>query len=359
MKISNPLTKEHSRLKKYSLWLVLLTTVLMAVVNYLWSRADAATSRHSYLAALSKDVEHQLSPLLYFGRVQQKEIAVLFAKGEPAEQLNQGIVGVIDSNNAVSLSAAEQGMLNQLLPVLNQQMRVMPFLQQWSYLSAGGQLFQPQEHDLNALAVANHALSYIKALPALQQQTDELTLAPPVTQPGYFVLITPLRHNRLLQGYLLLTVDVAAMMQQIKLLHSSDTLLLLDNVGQVMLAVQDGRAADPKLFDGIHQHDQVQSLEQWPLALHVQADSSTALREEVSRFLLQMLSFSLPLLLLMWFWLSRFKSRTLRPFGRLLTHVDRLHRGDLTGVRHVPPEWEDVFIQVRRLKFFDAGRNVE
>lgn len=359
MKISNPLTKEHSRLKKYSLWLVLLTAVLMAVVNYLWSRADLAANRQSYLTALSKDVEHQLSPLQYFGRVQQKDIAALFSNGQTAAELTQGIVGVVDSNNATPLSAAEHGMLNQLFPVLNQQIRVMPFLQQWSYLSSGGQLFQPQEHDINASAVASHALSYIKALPALQQQTDELLLIPPVTQPGYFVLIVPLRHNRMLQGYLLLTVDLTAMLQQIKLQHASDTLLLLDNVGQVMLAIQDARAADPKLFDGIHQHDQVQSLEQWPLALHVQAESAAVLREEATRFMLQIVSFTLPLLLLMWFWLNRFKSRTLRPFGRLLTHVDRLHRGDLTGVRHVPAEWEDVFIQVRRLKFFDAGRNVE
>ena len=63
MKISNPLTKEHSRLKKYSLWLVLITAVLMAVVNYLWSRTDQEASRQNYLAALGKDVEHQLLPL--------------------------------------------------------------------------------------------------------------------------------------------------------------------------------------------------------------------------------------------------------------------------------------------------------
>lgn len=359
MKISNPLTKEHSRLKKYSLWLVFITAVLMAIVNYLWSRTDQESSRQNYLAALGKDVEHQLLPLQYFGRVQQKEIAALFANGQTAAQPVQGIVGVVDSNNAVALTGAELGMLNQLLPVLSQQMRVMPYLQQWSYLSVGGQLFQPQEHDLNAVAVASHAASYIKAYPALQQQSDEIALIPPVTQPGYFVLITPLRHQRMLQGYLLLTVDLAAMMQKIKLQQPSDTLLLLDAVGQVMLAVQDGRAADPKLFDGIHQHDQVQSLEQWPLALHVQTEGSAVLRTEATRFMLQVVSFILPLLLLMWFWLSRFKSRTLRPFGRLLTHVDRLHRGDLTGVRHVPPEWEDVFIQIRRLKFFDAGRNVE
>lgn len=359
MKISNPLTKEHSRLKKYSLWLMLLAAIVMAIVNHLWSRADQQSNRQSYLSALSKDVEHQLAPLQFFGRVQQREVAGLFARGLSAEQVSQGIVGVVDSNNASRLSGAEMGMLNQLFPVLNLQMRVMPYFQQWSYLSAGGQLFQPQEHDLNAAAVASHALSYIKALPTLQQQSDELVLIPPVTQPGYFVLIVPLRHQRLLQGYLLLTVDVAAMMQQIKLQHSSDTLLLLDNVGQVMLAVRDARSADPKLFNGIHQHDQVQSVEQWPLSLHVQADETTALREEASRFMLQVASFSIPLLLLAWFWLARFKSRTLRPFGRLLTHVDRLHRGDLTGVRHVPHEWEDVFIQVRRLKFFDAERHVE
>jgi hypothetical protein len=359
MKISNPLTKEHSRLKTYSLWVALLTALLMAVVNYMWSRADLKANQQSYLTALSKDVEHQLAPLLFFGRVQQRDINSLFGNGQVAEQVSQGIVGVVDTNNAAPLSPAEMGMLNQLLPVLNQQMRVMPFFQQWTYLSAGGRLFQPQEHDLNANAVASHALSYIRALPALQQHTDELTLIPPVSQPGYFVLITPLRHNRLLQGYLLLTVDLATMMQTIKLQHPSDTLLLLDNTGQVMLAVQDGRVADQRSFDGIHQHDQVQSVDQWPLALHVQADSSAVLRDESTRFLLQMVSFTVPLLLLMWFWLSRFKSRTLRPFARMLTHVDRLHRGDLTGVRHVPPEWDDVFNQIRRLKFFDEEKHVE
>lgn len=351
MKINNPVQQEYFRLKRYSMVLILLVAVSMALLNYLWSRTDQQQSQRAYLSALSKDVEHQLGPLLYFSRMQQRDIGALLATVTPAASLSQGIVGVPDnSQSPLELNAKEMAMLNQLTPVLAQQLRVMPFFQQWSYLSAGGRLYQPQQHDLNALAVAAHAQSYIRALPALAQVSDDVALIPPISQPGYFVLIVPLRHAKLLHGYLLLTVDLTAMLQQVALQHSGDTLLLLDQIGQVMLAVQDGRAVDAKSFDGVHQHDNLQSLEQWPLALHLQPDAATARRFEVTRFLLQVAGYLLPLSMLYLFWFYRYKRKTMGPFARQLTHIDRLLRDDLTGVRHIPAGWEDVFNLIRRLK---------
>ena len=351
MKINNPVQQEYFRLKKYSMLLIVLVAVLMALLNYLWSRTDQQQNQQAYLSALGKDVEHQLGPLLYFSRAQQRDISGLLATAEPATELAQGIAGVPDvSQSPLPLSAKEIGMLNLLTPQIGLQLRVMPFFQQWSYLSVGGSLYQPQQHDLNAMAVGAHAQSYLRALPALQQASDEVLLIPPISQPGYFVLIVPLRQAKLLHGYLLLTVDLTTMLQQVGLQHSGDSLLLLDQFGQVMLAVQDGRLADAKLFDGLHQHDHLQTLEQWPLALHVQHDAATARRFEVTRFLLQVAGYLLPLSLLYLFWFHRYKRKTMGPFGRQLTHIDRLLRDDLTGVRHIPTGWEEVFNLIRRLK---------
>ncbi len=366
MKISNPLLNEQKRHRRNGMVLLLVLGFSMALLDYLVALSDRLDLRQTQLNAATSDLDHQLLPLLHLANVMQAQASQALQQAPENAGLadNTGLAAhaglnggqltplrpVDKSQQVRPLMEAETAMLQQLQPWFRQQLKSTPYLLNLSYISEGLQWFHLTEADASAVELANVALQQIAALVHIQLNTNAANLLVLDELKQRYALHIPVRQDKNLVGHLLLEIDLLAMLQQVKISQHSATLILMDKVGKVLLAVQDGHLANPSSYDGSDQNDSLQHLALLPFVLHIQPDAVRDTKAELTRFAGEVVLYMAPLLVLYLYMLSRFKRKVLRPFSRLLIHVARLERGDVQGVRHVPLEWEAVFKQTEQLR---------
>ncbi len=354
MKISNPLLNEQKRLRRNSLVLLLMLSLSMALLDYLVALSERLDLRQAQLNAATADFDHQLLPLLHVATVLQQEAGQLLQQQAiPAQQLSaQQTALKIDEqdNSAKLLSAEEISMLNQLEPWFRQQLKTSRYLLNISYISEGLQWVHFTEADARSVELATIAAKQIEAMAHLQLSSTSVNLLVLDELKQRYALHIPVRQDKNLVGHLLLEVDLLSMLQQVKMTQYGATLMLMDKVGKVLLATQDGQLTDSSSYNGSDQNDSLQHLEALPFALHIQPDSGADTKAELWRFTTEVALYFVPLWLLYLYMLTRFKRKVLRPFARLLIHIARLERGDIQGVRHIPVEWDSVFKQTEQLR---------
>ncbi len=352
MKIINPLLNEQKRFRRNGFLLALLLAAAMGLLDYLTAVSDRIDLRQTQLNAATSDLDHQLLPLLHLTKVLQQEASAALLKDSGGTVLLDGKVSVLGGADAQTqpLSSAEISMLNQLTPVFRQQLKASRYLLNLSYLSETRHWYHLEDVDARGLEMADSALQQIRAMPHLQATSETTNLLVLDEIKHKYGLQLPVRQGKNVVGHLLLEIDLLDIMRQIKLAEAKTLLLLMDKVGKGVLAVQDGQLADSSLYNGSHQHDNLQHLALLPFALHLQPDADADRSRELRTFLLGLASYLVPMMLLYFYLLSRFKRKVLRPFSRLLIHVARLARGDNQGVRHIPMEWESVFRQTEDIR---------
>lgn len=354
MKISNPLLNEQKRLRRNSFALLLLLSLAMALLDYLVALSDRLDLRQAQLNAATADFDHQLLPLLHVASVLQTEASQLLHQPAVATtELNgqQTALQVAEQNaSAKALSADEIAMLNQLEPWFRQQLKTSRYLLNISYISEGQQWVHFTDADARSVELATIAARQIDVMAHLQLNSNAANLLVLDELKQRYALHIPIRQEKNLVGHLLLEIDLLSMLQQVKVTQYGATLMLMDKVGKVLLATQDGQLADSSSYNGSDQNDSLQHLEALPFALHIQPDSTIDARAELWRFATEVALYFVPLWLLYLYMLTRFKRKVLRPFARLLIHVARLERGDVQGVRHVPVEWDAVFKKTEQLR---------
>lgn len=363
MKINNPLLNEQKRLRRNGFALLLVLAIAMALLDYLLALSQRLELRQVQLNAATADFDHQLLPLLHLAAVMQKEAELQLQQPGVAATLTDGQQTALaaDSKDKISqpLTESEMHMLNQLSPWFRQQLKAARYLLNISYLSEGMQWFHLHEADASTISLANTAAKQIAELAHLQRNTTDANLLVLDELKQRYSLHIPVRQNKSIVGHLLLEVDLLSMLQQVKVTQLGATLMLMDKVGKVILATQDGQLTDSAGYDGSDQNDSVQNLELLPFALHIQPDSVRDTKAELTRFAAELALYMTPLLILYLYVLTRFKRKILRPFSRLLIHVARLERGDVQGVRHVPVEWEAVFKQTEQLRGRESEKSAD
>ena len=354
MKISNPLLNEQKRLRRNSFALLLVLTFAMALLDYLVALSERLELRQTQLIAATADFDHQLLPLLHLAAVMQREAAQFVQQSGGATELIAGRqIALTPDDHAMTvkpLSDVEIDMLNQLHPWFVQQLKATRYLLDISYLSAGMHWFHYRDSDAGALERAQAAVHQINSIGHLQLNSMAVNLLVLDELKRRYVLHIPMKQDKIVIGHLLLEIDLLAMLQQVKMSQQGATLMLMDKVGTVLLATQDGQLAENSSYDGSDQNDSLQHLELLPYALHIQPDSIRDTKAELLRFAAELALYMTPMLVLYFYMLLRFKRKVLRPFSRLLIHIGRLERGDVQGVRHVPLEWEAAFKQTEQLR---------
>lgn len=354
MKISNPLLNEQKRLRRNSFALLLLLALSMALLDYLVALSDRLDLRQAQLNAATADFDHQLLPLLHVATVLQYEAGQLLQQPAAAEAVltgQQTALQIAEKNSSAKpLAADEISMLNQLEPWFRQQLKTSRYLLNISYISEGLQWVHFSDADARSVELATIAARQIDAMAHLQLNSSTANLLVLDELKQRYALHIPVRQDKNLVGHLLFEVDLLSMLQQVKVTQYGATLMLMDKVGKVLLATQDGQLADASSYNGSDQNDSLQHLEALPFALHIQPDSSADTKAELWRFTTEVGLYFVPLWLLYLYMLTRFKRKVLRPFARLLIHIARLERGDVQGVRHVPVEWDAVFKQTEQLR---------
>jgi hypothetical protein len=353
MKISNPLLNEQKRLRRNSFALLLILAFAMSLMDYLVALSDRLDLRQAQLNAATADFDHQLLPLLHVAAVLQNEASQLLQQPAAATQLTgqETALQIAEQNSKTKpLSADEIAMLNQLEPWFRQQLKTSRYLLNISYISEGLQWVHFTDADARSVELATIAARQIAAMPHMQLNSTSANMLVLDELKQRYALHIPVRQGKNLVGHLLLEVDLLSMLQQVKMTQHGATLMLMDKVGKVLLATQDGQLADSSSYDGSDQNDSLQHLEALPFALHIQPDSSADTKAELWRFVTEVALYFVPLWLLYLYMLTRFKRKVLRPFARLLIHIARLERGDMQGVRHVPVEWDSVFKQTEQLR---------
>ncbi len=354
MKISNPLLNEQKRNRRNGLVLIILLAVSMALLDYLMALSDRLDLRQMQLNAATSDFDHQLLPLLHLAEVMQTEASQALQQPQAEALLPAGQLTALrpleQSQQVQPLTTAEIAMLKQMEPWFRQQLRSTRYLLNVSYISEGLQWFHLTDADASSIELANVAMQQIGALAHMQLNSSTANMLVLDELKQRYALHIPVKLDKNVAGHLLFEIDLLAMLQQVKVSQHGATLMLMDKVGKVLLAAQDGQLADATIYNGSDQNDSLQQLESLPFALHIQPDAVRDTRAELVRFGSELLLYSIPLLVLYFYMLSRFKRKVLRPFARLLIHVARLERGDVQGVRHVPLEWESVFKQTEQLR---------
>lgn len=354
MKVSNPLLNELRRQRRNGLALLLVLALSMALLDYLTALTDRIDVRQAQLTMATSDLDHQITPLLHLAQVLQTVANQALQQAPTAAVVLTGQVTALHSRDklrpAEPLTDAEMFMLQQLEPWFHQQLKSTQYLLNLSYVSERLQWFHLTGADPSFADLAQVALQQIGLLGHTQLNTNIPNLLVLDPQQQRYAVHVPVRQDKTVVGHLLLEIDLLTMVQQVRLAQPEAGLILLDKVGQVLLAIQDAQMVEKTIYDGAHQNDSVQNLSTLPIALHIQPNATQTTKAELIRFVSEILFYLLPLLVLYLYLLSRFKRQVLRPFSRFLIHVARMERGDVHGVRHVPIEWETVFKQTEQLR---------
>jgi sensor c-di-GMP phosphodiesterase-like protein len=94
---------------------------------------------------------------------------------------------------------------------------------------------------------------------------------------------------------------------------------------------------------------QVQRLNTMPWSVALLEQKSSLFAAGVKDFFWHWLTYLGLLGMLLAFMQYRYRRRTLSAFRRLLVHTDRLFKGQMQGVRHVPEGWRELFDRICEL----------
>ncbi len=348
----NPLFNEYKRSQLRTLLVVLCLAFAAAVIDYFIALNQRIAQQQTLLNSAVEDLEHQLSPLLHLLKVLKADaqLSLLAEQTIDASTPLAGVQWSVDAEHPeATLSDAEVAMLQQLYPKLQHSQRSTLAIRQFNYVSNNGVWFSTTEGRTAALELQSEVY--------WQQKKQQHKLGLPDIRlhkvdagESRFLLVIPLQNKEQHVGELLLEIDLANMLKLVATAQLGARVMLMDDVGQPLLTVEKLQVVASASKDLVHHSDNLKTLEQLQLTLHLEPMHIASVSRELLNFIGHMLLYLVTLLLLSFYHRRRFKVKVLSPFHRLLVHIDRLRRGDPQGVRSIPADWVQVFHQVEQIR---------
>lgn len=348
----NPLHTEFKRAQLRTYVVVLCLAFTAAVFDYFIALNQRITQQQNLLNSAVEDLDHQFSPLLHLMTVLKAD-AELSLLAEQQSDANKPLPGmlwsVVPEQPEAKLSDAEFAMLQQLTPKLLHSQRSTVAIRQFNYVSNNGVWYSANDARTAALELQSRLYWEQK-----QQQhklgLPDIRLHKVDAAESIFILAIPVQKKELYVGELLLELDLASMLKLVAKAQQGAQVQLLNDVGQPLLTVEKMQVLPNQPQDLVHHSDNLKSLSQLNLTLHLEPLHIASLSNELMNFIGHLVLYLITLLLLSYYLRRRFKTKVLSPFHRLMVHIERLHRGDNQGVRNIPAEWVQIFHQVEQIR---------
>lgn len=340
----NPLVQEYRRSSRRGWFLVLTLSLALGAISFVHQHQQRIDARQQLLNVVTLDLQHQLQPYFHLLKTLQLDAGLYFNREEPIDKIEQNQLLVLNADEKNNLLPAEINMLVGMKGQLQAFSHSVAGIKQLGYRSQRGYWF-------DAAPIESNRREQMQQLTAPLDQlntklADVSSWAVNSARDGIAIAV-PVRHNSLL-GYWVVQIDLVALLKELNQIENHASIILMNDKAVPLLTVQDAQLVDNN-YDGLHQNDIFQGISGTPFLLHVQPDGAESVRGALWSFLTQWLLFLVVLTLLHLYQRYRFKKKVLGPFARLVTHWNRLERGDAVGVRHVPAEWKPWFEQADRI----------
>ncbi|OBP16601.1 hypothetical protein A5320_04185 [Rheinheimera sp. SA_1] len=348
----NPLHTEYKRSQLRTFIVVLCLAFSAAVFDYFIALNQRIAQQQNLLNSAVEDLEHQFSPLLHLMTVLKADAELSLLAEQPSDAskpLTGMLWSVVAEQPDATLSDAEVAMLQQLMPKLQHSQRSTVVIRQFSYVSNSGVWYSTNDGRTAAQELQSELYWEQK-----QQQhklgLPDIRLHKVDAAEAIFLLAIPLQKKEQHVGELLLELDLAFMLKLVAKAQQGARVQLMNDVGQALLTVEKMQVVPVQPQDLIHHSDNLKSLEQLNLTLHLEPVHIASVSSELMSFMGHVLLYLATLMLLAIYLRRRFKTKVLSPFHRLLVHIERLRRGDIQGVRNIPADWGQVFQQVEQIR---------
>lgn len=348
----NPLHDEYKRSQLRTFFVVLCLAFTAAVIDYFIALNQRIEQQQNLLNTAVEDLEHQFSPLLHLMKILKADAELILLadqKSDAAKPLAGLLWSVAAEQAEAKLSDVEVAMLQQLTPKLQHSQRSTLLIRQFSYVSNHGVWYSTTD-------VRSAALELQAELYWAQKQQQHKLGQPDIrlhkidaAEPA-FLLAIPLQNKEQYVGDLLLELDLATMLKLVAKAQQGARIELMNDVAQTLLTVEKMQIVQNLPPDLMHHSDNLKTLEQLNLTLHLEPVHIASVTKELLSFMGHLLLYLVALLLLSFYLRRRFKIKVLSPFHRLLVHIERLRRGDNQGVRNIPADWVQVFHQVEQIR---------
>lgn len=348
----NPLYNEYKKSQLRTFIVVLCLAFSAAVFDYFIALNQRIVQQQTLLNSAAEDLEHQFSPLLHLMTVLKAdaELSLLADQQSDATKPLTGTLWSVAANQPEAvLSDTEIAMLQQLTPKLQHSQRSTVVIRQFNYVSNSG-VWYSTNTDRTAGAELQSELYWEQKQQQHKLGLPDIRLHKVEAAETIFLMAIPLQKKEQYVGELLLELDLSTMLKLVAKAQQGARVQLMNDVGQALLTVEKMQVVPDLPQDLIHHSDNLKTLEQLHLTLHLEPVHIASVSTELMNFMGHLLLYLLTLLLLSFYLRRRFKTKVLSPFHRLLVHIERLRRGDNHGVRNIPTDWVQVFHQVEQIR---------
>lgn len=340
----NPLVLEYRRSSRRGWFLVLTLSLALGSISFVHQHQQRVDARQQLLNIVALDLQHQLQPYFHLLKTLQLDAGLYFNREVAVDSLSTTQLLMLNPDEKQQLLPEEVSMLAGMTAQLQAFSHSVAGIKQLGYRSQRGWWFDSALIESNRREQIQQLTAPLDELNSKLSEVSSWAVTP--ARDGVAVAV-PVRHNTLL-GYWVVQVDMIALLKELNQFENHASIILMNDKAVPLVTVQDSQLVDNN-YDGLHQTDIFQGISGTPFMLHLQPDSAESVRGALWSFLTQWLLFLVVLTLLHLYQRYRFKKKVLGPFARLVTHWNRLERGDAVGVRHVPSEWKPWFEQADRI----------
>lgn len=341
---SNPLVQEYRRSSRRGWFLVFALSLALGSISFVHQHQQRIEARQQLLNVVALDLQHQLQPYFHLLKTLQLDAGLYLNREVPPEKLEPTQLLALSDNQQNQLLPTEVNMLVGMKAQVQAFSHSVAGIKQLGYHSLRGFWFDAAPIESNRREQMQQLTAPLGELNS--KLADVSSWAVNAARDGIAIAL-PVRHNSLL-GYWVVQIDVIALLKELNQIENHASIMLMNDTAVPLVTVQDAQLVDNN-FDGLHQSDLFQGVSGTPFMLHIQPDNAESVRSALWLFFTQWMLFLCVLTLLHLYQRYRFKKKVLGPFGRLVTHWNRLERGDAVGVRHVPAEWKPWFEQADRI----------
>lgn len=340
----NPVYHEYRRSTLFGCILVLLLSVTGAAIHYLRSVDDKVLLSKNQLINVSAQIDAEFTPVLTFAEaIRRFAVAKLsLAPSDTAAQLN--VLQLSNGQNTsldVTAKHAELQMLQRLWPYFELASQAQSHLLAVYYISEQG--FAVNGEDRWPDYIADQFIHWLQQDSADMPYQRDLAFHAEFL-PQQAALTLPVYFNDARVGRLVFALSLQTMLAPLQKQNSGAQFMLLDTSGEV---IHSSTSLSPHMISG-HML-QVQRLNTMPWSVALLEQKSSLFAAGVKDFFWHWVTYLVLLGALLALMQYRYRRRTLSAFSRLLVHTDRLFKGQIQGVRHIPEGWRELFDRICEL----------
>lgn len=341
----NPVYHEYRRSTLFGCILIVLLSLTGAAIHYLRSVDDKVVLSKNQLINVSARIDAEFTPVLTFAEaIKRSALLKLTLPPEPTEtQIN--VLQLSSRQNASLTVTAEQNelqMLQRLWPYFELASQVQSHLVGMYYISEQG--FAVNGESRWPDYVADQFSLWLQQLPDDMSYQSDITFHSEFL-PEQAALMVPLYVDDVRLGRLVFALSLQTMLSPLQRQNNGVQYMLLDASGEV---IHSSTSLSPQMISG-HML-QVQRLNTMPWSVALLEQKTSLFAAGVKDFLWHWLTYLVLLGTLLALMQYRYRRRTLSAFNRLLVHTDRLLKGQLHGVRHIPEGWRELFDRICQLQ---------